>query len=579
MTVALAAGLEPRGRALGRRLLASPRATAFALYLLVAFLYFGLRVVASPRGSLIGNVYTDPETFVWAFAWWPHALLHGQNPFVTHDVWAPSGFDLAWSASVPALALAFAPVTLLVGPLASYDVACVVVVALAAWCAFLLCREITRSFWPSLLGGYLYGFSSHMLGGVSDHLHTLAFVPPVAALILVRFVRGELGARPLAIRLGLLLALEAYISTEILFTLTLALVASLVLALLLVPEWRSRLVRLLAPVAGAYLLAGALAAPLLAYALSGYGSKPPAGNEAIVTDAANFVVPTELSFGGWWSGGLAGRFPGRIPEQGSYLGLPALVIVCWFAVRFWRKPPARFLLAGFLLAAVASLGSWLTIGGRRLVVLPWVHLAGRPLFEVVIPARLSLYTALATCVVAAWWAASSPRGPRWLRVAIPALAVLALLPNVFWRGWARTPRLPQLFTTTSLYRSCLSRGANVLPIPTGARGDSLLWQVESGFWFRLSDGYVSPAVPPAFEHPQGVQRIAANDLPPKVTVADVREFVRLEHVSAIVLDPRLAPAWRPLLARLARPVALGGVLIYRFGRGVSDCSADELSET
>ena len=36
--------------------------------------------------------------------------------------------------------------------------------AVSAWAAFLLCRHLAGRFWPSLIGGYLFGFSSYELG-------------------------------------------------------------------------------------------------------------------------------------------------------------------------------------------------------------------------------------------------------------------------------------------------------------------------------------------------------------------------------------------------------------------------------
>ena len=71
-------------------------------YLTISFLYFALPLLSHPgRYLLAANQERDPELFVWSFAWWPHALLHGQNPFVTHAIWAPSGVDLAWANTLP----------------------------------------------------------------------------------------------------------------------------------------------------------------------------------------------------------------------------------------------------------------------------------------------------------------------------------------------------------------------------------------------------------------------------------------------------------------------------------------------
>ena len=48
-------------------------------------------------------------------------ILHGLNPLHTGLLWAPSGYSTTWITSVPALALLAAPVTLLAGPLVSYN--------------------------------------------------------------------------------------------------------------------------------------------------------------------------------------------------------------------------------------------------------------------------------------------------------------------------------------------------------------------------------------------------------------------------------------------------------------------------
>ena len=537
-------------------------------YLTLSFLFFGVRIAAHPERMVVGGLFTDPQIFVWSFAWWPHAILHGDNPFYTHAIWAPSGFNLAWATSVPALALVFVPLTLAFGPVLAYNVACLVVPALAAWAAFVLCRHITRRFWPSAVGGYLFGFSSYVLSAELTHINTAAvFTLPLAALLVLRFLEGNLSARALTVELAALLALQAYLSTELLFTLTLELGSALVLALAFFPPVRAQLVRLAIPLAGAFVLGAVLAAPLLYYALTGYDTRPPIGSEDFVADALNFVVPTRASLGGWWSAALAGHFPATDAERGAYLGLPSVAIVCWFALRRWRTACGRFLVGSLTLVALESLGSWLTVDGQRVVTLPWVHLASRPLFDAIMPVRLSVYTALAAGVIVAIWAAStSPR--TWLRVVLAGLAVLAVVPNLTWGAWARTPAVPSLFTT-GLYRSCLGHGENVMLLPFGPLGDSLFWQVDSRFWFRVAGGYISPAPPPPFTEPHSIEQIAASDLPPKVTARAVAQFARLKGVTAIVLDAREEPIWRPVLARLAHPQAVGGALIYRLSGGTA----------
>src|SRR5712692_316367 len=113
-------------------------------YAAISFGYFGWRLLPHPGRLVIGFAH-DPQIFIWSFAWWPHAIATWTNPFVTHALYAPDGINLAWTPSSPGLALAFSPLTVLFGPVVSYNVAALVLPALAAWTAYLLCLELTRS--------------------------------------------------------------------------------------------------------------------------------------------------------------------------------------------------------------------------------------------------------------------------------------------------------------------------------------------------------------------------------------------------------------------------------------------------
>ena len=55
---------------------------AFAAYTALSLLYFGLRLLIEPGHQYIGPL-DDPQIVIWAFGWFPHAILHGHNPLVT----------------------------------------------------------------------------------------------------------------------------------------------------------------------------------------------------------------------------------------------------------------------------------------------------------------------------------------------------------------------------------------------------------------------------------------------------------------------------------------------------------------
>ena len=344
--------------------------------------------------------------------------------------------------------------------------------ALAAWTAFLLCRHVTNAVWPSLVGGYLFGFSAYVLGGTLAHVQTTAvFVLPLIALVLLAVLRGRTrGPRARNPARSTARGTGAPRDGDPSSRRRSAVAVALVLIAIFVPSKRPRLVSLAVPLAGAFILAGVLVSPLLYYLLTGASAGSPPDNDAFVGDSLNFVVPTHVEAVGWWADRLGDHFPANDAERGTYIGVPALVIVFLFARMRWRTGSGRFLLVAFALGVIATLGSWLTFDGRRLISLPWVHLSARPFFEDLMPVRFSLYTALVTAVIVAIWLAATAAGA-WVRIGLPVLAVLALVPNVGLAEWAgpeaRTlfaaspPTIPALFTGRG-YRDCLQKNEVVL---------------------------------------------------------------------------------------------------------------------
>jgi len=129
---------------------------------------------------------------MWFLVWWPHAIGSGLNPMLTDAIWAPLGANLAWETALPLISIIAAPLTYSIGPVATLNILCLIAPALSAWTAFLLCRYITGKYWPSLTGGYIFGFSPFILGHMTyAHLDLLSacFVPLNCYFALQRFNR------------------------------------------------------------------------------------------------------------------------------------------------------------------------------------------------------------------------------------------------------------------------------------------------------------------------------------------------------------------------------------------------------
>jgi hypothetical protein len=461
-------------------------------YAALSFGYFGWRLLPHPGRAILGLGH-DPQIYIWSFAWWPHAISSWTNPFVTHALYAPTGTNVAWSPSTPGLALVFSPLTVLFGPVASFNVAALLLPALSAWTAYLLCRYLTRSLWASLVGGYLFGFSTatlrHQLLG---HLNlTGVFLIPLVALVIVRYVRAELSAHGLAWRLGALLAFQLWISTEFALTLTLALVVGFLLAFCLLGDVRPRLRSSLIPIVTGYALAAILAAPLVVYTLIGFTPKF-TGTGYGDSDLAGFVIPNGvIGIGGSSFPSLSSRI---WRGDSAYLGLPTLLIIAALAVRAGRNAGTRFLVAVFLAFAVISLGSNLWVDGHRVIGLPWWSAADHvPGLNNAIAFRFAVYVSLAAAVIVAAWIETT-KGRVFTRpYVLPALAVAALVPAVWQSSYPSfhptDPERPAFFTH-GLYKTCIPHNATVVTFPFV--GDSMLWQAETGFWFRLASDGLQP---------------------------------------------------------------------------------------
>jgi len=548
---------------------------ALALYSLLAFLFWGLGPLIEPGRQYVG-VFDDPQIPIWSLAWWLHAIEHGANPFYTHEIWAPSGVDLAWVNTVPPVALLFAPLTWLLGPVPAYDVAAVLLPAVSAWTAYVLCRHLTGGrFWASLVGGYLFGFSSYILGHVLGQPQlTAVFAIPLVGLVLARAVEGRYDRRAIVLRLTPLLALQLYLSLEVALTLTLVLGLGLVIGFLLAAPYRQRLVHLLVPVAVSYAVGALLAAPILYYALTSLritGFTPPG---AYTADLLNFFVPTHLeAVGAGWSHALSKHWSGNSTEQGAFVGVPLFVMIVLYARHGWRTLRGRFLLVALAVLTYLSLGPRLRVAGHGIlplptvlghekVTLPVIGTKFLPLFDNILPVRFLVYASLASAVIVAlWMSATRHRVLRWL---LPALTVLLLLPNPGAGVWATTYATPPFFTSAA-FRGCVAPGEIVLPEPPGQGGQSNLWQVESRYRFRLAGGRLQTSPPSVFLHPDGIAQISVGYLPVRNQPQLLKQYFAAKGVSAVIVDKRQARIWAPSLDKVAKRQDLGGVLFYRVG--------------
>lgn len=571
----LAAGSGRTKRWPIRRSATTDGAAVLGLYLLVAMVYIGRFALPSLAGGTLGTG-PDVQIFLWGLRWWPYALAHGVDPFVSHVVWAPFGSNILWTTTVPAISLLIAPVTILLGPAVAWNVLCVLAPALGAWAAYLLCRELTGRLWPSAFGGALFGFSSFQLAEGLAHLQVaMDLCVPLAAWVIARHVHGRLSGKELALRLGAIAILEFLISPEILATMVLFGAILAAGAYFVRPCERVTLRRTVTAALGGLLGGVVVLSPLVVTMLRATPSYLLNTPATYSTDLVNFVVPTRVSaLGAMWRSPVVDSFPGNLAEQGAYLGLPLLAIVVGFAVSGRRSPRGRLLLFMLLCSIVLSLGPRLTVAGHQSIWLPAALLARVPLLADALPGRFTLYTSLAAALIVGEWLTSAPSRLRTsvapairrstraaFRPALAGLAALAIVPSanaILW--WKPTPAPIAHGTLNRL----LPVGSNVLSLPFWNLGDrSLYAQAASGMHFNLVDGWLQLMPAQYGRVASFTNHLSFGELSGLHGSAPVAEFkrglcrLRIHYVIVWNYSPRLLAVLR------LTPVRAGNALVYR----------------
>ena len=157
-------------------------------------------------------------------------------------------------------------------------------------------------------------------------------------------------------------------------------------------------------------------------------------------------------------------------------------------------------------------------------------------------------------------------GTDWAVTILAAVAVVLAL-----KTWIVTPyRIPPFFTDAA-YRSCLASGETILPLPISAGGDANLWQTSADFRFRLAGGRVQITPPSPFMHPAGIENISQHEPPAANQAALYRAFIRAKGVDAVIADPVRARDDLPYLDRIATPLRVGGIVLYRVSPDSPPC--------
>jgi MFS family permease len=512
---------------------------------------------------------------MWTFEWWPHALGNGLNPFHPDVIWAPDGANLTQGGfALPAAAILLTPVTLAAGPVVAYNVASILMPVLAAWFAYRLCRYLTGKPVPSFAGGLVFGFGTYMSAHLLGHLNlTSVFLAPAAVLLVLQRIDGAISQRRFVVLMALVFAVQVLLSAEMLLLGLLVGGVALILGYFVSDaERRGRIRAVVLPTLGAGGIAILLAGPYLYWVVKGLGDANSESwrtfTELYSNDLLNPILPTEVTgLGHWWFESTTEKFTNfTVSEAASYVGVVLLGIVAVWAAANRRQPAAKVVVGVLVFCFVLSLGTSLEVAGDDTGVwMPWSLLHPLPVFDHVIPSRIWAYAVLVTAIATALWLAE-PTGRPWLRWAVAAVGLALLVPNVSSDFWDGRPTDPAFFTTDA-YKRQLEEGDRVLALPYARYGSSMLWQAETGMYFDMVEGYVSPEYPEEFRDDPYFGKLVSGQVSGQQDVDGMRDFLERRGVTAVVVaEGEQTKPWVFVLGALGmKPVRTGGVLVYRVG--------------
>ncbi len=538
---------------------------ALALYLALSFLFFGRGLVGHFDTLHIGEG-ADPPLMMWFLTWWPHAIANGLNPFLTHGYWAPSGFNITWSTSIPLISLLAAPITANLGPIASLNIFCLLSLPIAAWCTFFLCRFLSKDYWSSVLGGYIFGFCPMLLGQMLfGRLHSVWVFPvPLAIYLTILRFQGQMAQRRFLTLLALILTAQFLCSPEIFATMTLFGAVALALAWLQLPaEASPRLKGAIVGIACSYIVVLLIISPYLYYMFFSYRpyDAPIWSDRLLSADVLNLVIPTpinelgRLPFFDW----ISSPFNWGLPtEEVAFMSWPLIVIGILFTKRHFREPSGRLLVDCLVIITICALGPFLVIRGYPTkIVLPWIILS-KSVLNNAAPARFSMYVFLIFAIMTATWM-STVQTNRYVKALVAAAVVVCQLPNISTGHWVYQTRTPD-FIRTNLYQKYLAKGETVFIFPFWPRNESMLWQAQTHMYFDIAQG--PGAWPSEVAKWPIVDAFSRQTFVPNAT-EQFKAYLSNHRVGAVIVDDDSRPTWGSLVSTLGiQPIEVGGVSIY-----------------
>jgi hypothetical protein len=451
---------------------------------LAAFVAAGAAVTWPRAAYLTGRLprTRDASSYVWALWWVARQVTHLGNPWFTSYMAAPAGIRLGFDTTMPLLGVLMAPITLTLGPAASFTVLTIAVPGLASYAMYRAAR-----LWLGAVGavaaGAFFGLSSMLTWQDWYHLNIAAgsVLLPLTLETAVRLHRAPSVCRGVVV--GLVLGASVLVNQES------AVLAAILAAAVLVPSLlaagaAARLKALAAGVATGVLIASPQLIAMGQQALAG-GNTVPANMlastyGAFVASLTGLFAPSPR-IAGYGLARLGSIY--RSPAPGDSLstfGVVLSVLAVAGLATSWRRRRAWLFALLWLGCGALALGPALHVGGREYIplaqtwhglreslVMPYTWFVRVPLLSAFREADRLLVAGLVGAALLAGQAVDWLRRHAW-----PALIAVALL-GALEAGWAGRPgpaAMPAAMVRLDAPIAADHTGSIVVDVPFGLRG-------------------------------------------------------------------------------------------------------------
>lgn len=471
---------------------------ASIVYTSCIFLYTGIL----KHNIKLSDFSNDGDAYYQLFYinWIKYSLFHGLNPLVTNYITYPMYYLSVWLTSSIMNSFLFFPTTIMYGPILTRNVIFITAPVFGAISMFALLRILRFHSFSSLLGGYIFGFSTYEVTQITNNIQLICIFPiPLLAILFVKSVRDDKTSKKRVAGYAILLSYLLWQSLELFTTATIF--ASILILLFII--FNKSIIRpkvfILKEIAISYIMVLLTSSIFFIYIIQGvrYIHGPLNSSITYSTDLLNFFIPTNMTLIlGQYFDVITKSFTADSGENTAYIGLVLLGIVAFCAFENWdRKVIVKgaefevfkpFLLFTIILM-VLSLGSRLHLDGYVTDInLPWVLFSFPPVYSAM-PDRFTMYVFFCVSIWAVVFV-EKHKGPYLIRYVLLICGIIMIVPN--YKSvyvWGRPP-LPS-FISNGDYKSVLKKGSNVIILPRNTYskyGNGALWVLYSNMYFHLA---------------------------------------------------------------------------------------------